>query len=85
LSFGVKHFLDVVSKDQENEEKRRREAEEDALLELFLSDDASAIETLAMGGRRPAPQGPQGGVTREPERKRADPVRTAAPATQWRG
>jgi hypothetical protein len=85
LSFGVKHFLDVVSKDQENEEKRRREAEEDALLELFLSDDASAIETLAMGGRRPAPQGPHGGVTREPERKRADPVRTAAPATQWRG
>jgi hypothetical protein len=66
LSFGVKHFLDLLAKDQEKEQQRRVDEEEDALLELFLSDDASAIDTLVMGGRRPAQRGPQGGVTREP-------------------
>jgi hypothetical protein len=66
LSFGVKHFLDLLAKDQEKEQQRRVDEEEDALLELFLSDDASAIDTLVMGGRRPAQRGPQGGITREP-------------------
>jgi len=85
LSLGAKHFLDAVSKDQENEEKRRQEAEEDALLELFLSDDASAIETLVMGGRRPALRGPQGGCTREPELKpKARAVNVASPKTAWK-
>jgi hypothetical protein len=62
----VKHFLDLLAKDQEKEQQKRLDDEEDALLELFLSDDANAIDTLVMGGRRPAPRGPQGGVTREP-------------------
>jgi hypothetical protein len=65
-SFGAKHFLDLLAKDQEKEQQRRVDEEEDALLELFLSDDASAIDTLVMGGRRPAQRGPQGGITREP-------------------
>jgi hypothetical protein len=85
LSFGVKHFLDAVAKDQQDEERRRREQEEDDLLELFLSDDASAIETLAMGGRKlRSGASAQGGVTREPERRRAEPVRQLSSATYWK-
>lgn len=66
LSLGVKHYLDLLAKDQEREQQRRVDEEEDALLELFLSDDASSIDSLVLGGRRPARRGPQGGVTREP-------------------